>query len=56
MLLSFPGFHATRRFEFINGNIAPFVALHRVDGLVFLLVRFIRTMLIQRELASGEIK
>ena len=35
MLLSFPGFHATRRFESINGNIAPFVALHRVDGLDF---------------------
>ena len=32
MLLSFPGFHATQRFECINDASAPFVALHHVDG------------------------
>ena len=35
MLLSFPGFHVTQSFECINGKIARFVALHRVDGLDF---------------------
>ena len=35
MLLSFLGFHATQRFESINGKIARFVALHRLDGLDF---------------------
>jgi|TARA_B100001540_G_scaffold69650_2_gene62729 hypothetical protein len=32
MLLTFPGFHATQRFECIDNAKAPFVALHHVDG------------------------
>ena len=35
MLLSFPGFHATQRFECIHEAKAPFVALHHVDGMDF---------------------
>ena len=35
MLLSFPGFHATQRFECIHEAKAPFVALHDVDGMDF---------------------
>ena len=35
MLLSFPGFHATQRFECIHEAKAPFVALHHVDGMNF---------------------
>ena len=35
MLLSFPGFHATQRFECIHEAKAPFVALHHVDGIDF---------------------
>jgi hypothetical protein len=56
MLLSFPGFHVTQSFECINGKIARFGALHRLDGLDFLLVSLIRKMLVQQEPASGEIK
>ena len=32
MLLTFPGFHATQRFECMTDAKAPFVALHHVDG------------------------
>ena len=32
MLLGFPGFHATQRFECQHDAHAPFVALHQVDG------------------------
>ena len=32
MLLGFPGFHATQRFECLHEARAPFVALHHVDG------------------------
>ena len=35
MLLTFPGFHATQRFECIHQVKAPFVALHHVDGSEF---------------------
>ena len=35
MLLTFPGFHATQRFECIHETQAPFVALHHVDGIDF---------------------
>ena len=35
MLLSFPGFHATQRFECIHEAKAPFVALHHVDRIHF---------------------
>ena len=35
MLLTFPGFHATQRFECIHKAKAPLVALHHVDGLEF---------------------
>ena len=35
MLLSFPGFHATQRFECIHEAKAPFVALHHVEGIDF---------------------
>ena len=35
MLLSFPGFHATQRFECIHEAKVPFVALHHVDGIDF---------------------
>ena len=35
MLLSFPGFHATQRFECIHEARAPFVALHHVEGIDF---------------------
>ena len=35
MLLSFPGFHATQRFECIHEATVPFVALHHVDGIDF---------------------
>lgn len=32
MLLTFPGFHATQRFECLHEAEAPFVAIHQVDG------------------------
>ena len=35
MLLTFPGFHATQRFECLHEADAPFVAIHQVDGLEF---------------------
>ena len=32
MLLTMPGFHASQRFECLHEAMAPFVAIHHVDG------------------------
>ena len=56
MLLSFPGFHATQRFECIHEAKAPFVALHHVEGIAFLIVIHTKIKLVHLELASGVIE